>query len=70
MTEIHTFKATDVLSYELKIRLLVREGFKLRDRLDLIPNSFALRNTGENNIIYIEKSVDCPGQFLFNLGVG
>lgn len=70
MTDIFNFKAEDVLSYELKIRQLVREGYKLRDRFNLIPQTFALRNTGQNNLIYIEKSIDCPGQILFNLGVG
>lgn len=69
MIEIHTFKATDILQYELKIRQLVREGYRLTERNGLIPKSFALRNTGENNMIYIEKSIDCPRQILFNLGV-
>ncbi len=70
MTDIFNFKANDCLSYELKIRQLVRDGFKLRERTNLIPGTFGLRNTGENNIIYVEKLIDCPGQVLFNFGVG
>ncbi len=68
--ETHVFKSNDYYSYQLKIRQLVREGYRLTERNGLIPKSFALRNTGENNIIYVQKPVDVPGQILFNLGVG
>lgn len=63
--DIFNYSGRETLEYELKIRFLVRNGYALTERGLLKPKSFALRNTGNGNIIYVQKAVDCPGQFLF-----
>lgn len=64
--ETFVYTAIDTLGYELKIRLLVSRGYTLTERGLLKPKSFALRNTGQNNIIYVQKAFDCPGQLTLN----
>lgn len=60
------YTARDILAYELKIRRLVATGYTLTERGLLKPKSFALRNTGQNNIIYVQNPVDCPGQLFIS----
>lgn len=71
MKETHSFNHdSEYIDYKLKIRELVREGYHLTEREIMGDKTFSVRNTFEKLIIFVNKTVDCPGQNFLDFGVG